>query len=296
MAKSKDEAQARLEEEIWSAISAFEQILEAIPNDRASLEALAHAYEQVGDGAKTKDYQLRLATALLEDADADGAVELLVKIKHYAASDPKAAALAAELEKLVSPGGSGVPSQAPVSGGAGDDAAKTGKALPAGVRLEFSLSDEISTAWTLMESGLLTQEQYAGIVQDLTEMCTSEAASTVSVMHVLEHRKFTNISEIVGAISEQCSTPFVSLAAFQVSQEVFKLLPMDFMVRRGCLVFSQLGRDYLVVVMNPYDKQIRKDVETLTGGRCHFYITMPSEFDGTIDALLKASVASGGPA
>ena len=38
-----------LEAEIWNAINAFEQMLEAMPNDRVSLEALSHAYEQIGD-------------------------------------------------------------------------------------------------------------------------------------------------------------------------------------------------------------------------------------------------------
>ena len=54
--KSKEE----LEAEVWSAISAFEQILEAIPNDRASLEALSNTYEQIGDHTKAKEYMLRL--------------------------------------------------------------------------------------------------------------------------------------------------------------------------------------------------------------------------------------------
>ncbi|MEI6217777.1 MAG: hypothetical protein WCP86_02660, partial [bacterium] len=49
------------ESEVWSAIAAFEQILEAIPNDRTSLAPLAHAYEQIGDLARAKDYTVRLA-------------------------------------------------------------------------------------------------------------------------------------------------------------------------------------------------------------------------------------------
>ena len=58
-----------LEEEIWSAISAFEQILEAMPNDRASLEALAHAYEQIGDQTRGLDYLIRLTQVVLEEGD-----------------------------------------------------------------------------------------------------------------------------------------------------------------------------------------------------------------------------------
>ena len=44
------------ESEIWDAIGAFEKIIEALPNDHISIEALAVAYEQVGDHDRAKHY------------------------------------------------------------------------------------------------------------------------------------------------------------------------------------------------------------------------------------------------
>ena len=88
MAKDKDKGpQKDVENEVWTAISAFEQILEAMPNDRASLDALSHAYEQIGDHTRAKDYLLRFANVLIEEADGFAGAELLPKLEKYADQD-----------------------------------------------------------------------------------------------------------------------------------------------------------------------------------------------------------------
>ena len=76
--KKDKEKSLNAEEKIWDAISAFEQILEAMPDDRASLEALAHAYEQIGDHARAKDYTIRLGGVLVSESDAEAAA--IVKV------------------------------------------------------------------------------------------------------------------------------------------------------------------------------------------------------------------------
>jgi len=82
--KSRDE----LEGEVLSAIAAFEQILEAIPNDRASLEALANTYEQIGDHTKAKEYAVRLANVLIEEKDTEAAQAVAEHLKQYVSADP----------------------------------------------------------------------------------------------------------------------------------------------------------------------------------------------------------------
>ena len=74
---------ANLEEEVWNAIAAFEQILEAMPNDRASLEALCHAYEQIGDHTRAKDYVIRLVDVLVEEGDGAAAKRLSDRLVAY---------------------------------------------------------------------------------------------------------------------------------------------------------------------------------------------------------------------
>jgi len=272
-----------VEEEVWSAISAFEQILEAMPNDRASLEALSHAYEQISDHVRAKDYMLRLGNVLINEGDVEAARQLREKIEQYAEKDPAVQELIARIEKLIHDQGK--------DGALAHGAEVQPEQVPGGVgervSMNFNMADELSFAWNLLEANELTQEEYASVVQDLTEMSAEDTIVPISVLHVLEGRGFKNLEKIIAAVSKECDTPIISPSSFELQPKAVSILPMNFMVRRGAILFESLGKDGLVVVMNPYNKQLRKDVETLAGRKCHFFITIPSEFDKTLEKIAE---------
>jgi tetratricopeptide (TPR) repeat protein len=271
-----------LEAEVWNAISAFEQILEAMPTDKASLEALSHAYEQIGDLTKAKEYFIRLGNVLMDDGDVSAAKEMEGKLRGYAGDDPDAATLVSRIDAMLA-------AKKPESGEAPSavkSADKTaGKKSAEKVRTTFNIAEELAFAWNLMEAKELTQEEYSSVVQDLTEMSAGDSVATISVLHVLEARTFKNLDRIIGFLTRECGTPFVSISCFDLLPSTFALVPMDFMIRRGAMVFEVIGKDALAVIMNPYDKQLRKDVETVCGRQCHFFITLPSEFDQAIQKM-----------
>ncbi len=282
--KSKDE----LESEVLSAIAAFEQILEAIPNDRASLEALANTYEQIGDHTKAKEYAVRLANVLIEENDIEAAQAVAETLKQYVSADPSVQAL---IDRIGAMGAPSAGTREGAADGARAEAAASGQtvAQKAGDkgRAAFNMAEELAFAWNLLEAKEITQDEYSSLVQDLTEMSSVDSATTVSVLHVLEGRAFKSLDRVLVYVSKECGTPVISLACFEIKPEAFSLLPVDFMVKRGALVFELIGKDALVVVMNPYDRQLRRDIEALTGRKCHFFLTLPSEFDKALDAGLK---------
>jgi len=284
--KPEKEAKSELEQRVWNAISAFEQILEAMPNDRASLDALSHAYEQVGDIAKAKEYILRLGNIIIEENDAEAGLEIVEKVRQYAKEDTKARHLLGRMEVFLSDRKAAAAPKAEVQ-------ARQPKAGAGELRTNFNISDELSFAWNLLEAKELTQEEYASVVQDLTEMSAGESNATISVLHVLEVRGFKNLERIIGYISRECATPIISLASFDLQASVVSMLPLDYMVRRGAMVFEVLGNDVLVVVMNPYNKPLRQEIEAALGRKCHFFLSLASEFD---QALAKIpQILSGKP-
>jgi hypothetical protein len=270
-ARDKDERKA-LEEEVWVAISAFEQILEAMPNDRASLEALSHAYGQIGDHAREKEYLIRYGNVLLDAGDASAAQSLIDRIRLHAAEDARAKALVDRIERLLAaPSADAVPAPAAVA-----------KALGGGLggaRGGFSMADELSFAWRLMEAGQLTEEEYASVVHDLTEMSSSETLMTTSVLHALEFRTSKNLEKIMAFVAKDCGTPIVTLSSFAVTVEAMIILPLDFMIRRGVLVFEFIGSEALVAIMNPYNKALRAELAATINRACHFFIALPTDFD-----------------
>lgn len=300
MAAKQDKSQLPDQEaEVWNAIMAFEQILEAIPNDRTSIETLADAYEQIGDLTKTKHFTMRLAQVMIDEADNEGATGIIPKIKTYAEDDPAAKDILKKLENLTkqTPAPSPQPPHAPDGKRAGAAAPSTAPSPApsvAGIRSSFNISSELSLAWNLLKSNDLSQEEYSSLVQDLTEMSSTDAAVTVSVLHVLNDRGFKNLSKIMVAVSKDCGTPIITLSSFDLQQSAYSLLSPDFMIRRGVLVFDFFGKDCLAVIMNPYDKQLMKDVETMTERKCHFFITMPQEFDAALTKINAALQDQGG--
>ncbi|NQT92192.1 MAG: hypothetical protein HQ559_05475 [Lentisphaerae bacterium] len=254
------------ESQVMEAIIGFEQILEAIPNDRSSLEALAHAYNQLGDVAKSRDYLFRLADTVITEGDVQAARDISEQLSGSVEHDEQIADLLRRINEV-----------------AGRETEEI--VIPDDTGTDFNIAEELSLAWTLLQAGQVSQEDYATIVQDLTEMCAGDHVATVSVMHVIEARGFRNLEKVLGYLASDCDAPIVTLSSFELQNAVVSLVPMDFMLRRGAMPFDALGNEILVAVMNPSDKQLRKDVAKVAGRKCHFYSCLPSDFDQALDKI-----------
>ena len=278
--KDSEKKTQNMEEQIRNAISAFEQILEVMPNDRASLEALAHSYEQIGDHARAKDYLKRLAKLLVNESDIESANALLGALMPYADEDPEVKKLMDAIKKLK-------PTETAKSA---DKTVKKTVAAEAGsarrVGMEFNvITGELAFAWNLLEANELTQEEYSSVVQDLTDMSAGEGTATVSVLHVLEGKRFKRLEKILNFASKECAMPVICLSSFELQPATVSLLPLDFMEKRGAISFELLGNDALVVVLNPYDERLRKDIEGIIGKKCHYFLTPPVEFDHALEKI-----------
>lgn len=293
---TQDEAPKAIESEndVWNAIAAFETILEALPEDRSSLETLSHAYEFIGDRAKALEYVLRLSALVVKQGDYESAGHMRDKLAEYDSDDERIAPMLEQLQGLVENRNT----VADVGGLAGEVDADAQGDVRGGVavtrelskedleeRSVFHVADELGFAWKLFEAGEISQDDYSAIAHDLAELTIDPHLSTVSVLHVLESRAHSGIERIIGYASRETKTPIVALRSFEVSPEVGAMLPVEFAIRRGALVFDKIQEEVLVAIMNPYDHKVREDVEYVSGHKCHFFMTLPSEFDGVAASL-----------
>ncbi|NLB60316.1 MAG: tetratricopeptide repeat protein [Lentisphaerae bacterium] len=206
-------------------MAAFEKILEAIPNDRLSLETLADAYAQVGDQERAQEYLLRLAQVYIEEKDEDAAHDLRKKIKALGSTDPRVLATLERIEQLKAQ-----KVRAEVLGEASPEA-----------RQPTNIASEITFVWNLLQAQKLTEQEYADIVHDLSESSGKKTATPVSALHALRDRHFANIEEIMAFVAAACHTPVIQLARFELQPKAAALLPMPFMIRRGAIVFDLMG-------------------------------------------------------
>lgn len=274
---------ADLESQVWSAIAAFEQIVETIPNDRVSLEALSHAYEQVGDLSRAREYLIRLANVVIEENDRDAAELLRERFLHFAATDPVVRDAGARIESFLS-SGQAQPKQFDISDEPslpeekGEDEAEARNA---------HVASELSFAWTLFQAGELSQEDYAVVAQDLSAISTNPALVTVSVLHTLHDRANRSLDKIMAFAARDSGVPIVPVSLFEITESTMGCLPREFMIRYGVMPFEVMGNDVLVVLLNPYNKQLRQRVQSLIGRCCHFFMTPPTDFDSMMEKFYK---------
>jgi hypothetical protein len=282
-----DESKQReeLEGQVWSAIAAFEQIVQTIPNDRVSLEALSNAYEQVGDLARSRDYLVRLANVVVDEKDRDAAELLRERLLRYAESDETVKQAGARIEAYLAAGPAETKVGTPGEGAPASVEDRKGPAEPE--RSTSQVASELSFAWTLFQAGELSQEEYATVAQDLSETSVARTNVTVSVLHVLQDRGNRNVERIVAFAARETGTPMIPLSLFDVQDAAAKLLPIDFVIRQGVIAFESMGSDVLVVVLNPYNLALRRKVEAIVGKTCHFFLTLPLEFDAAMERLGK---------
>ncbi len=268
-----------LESQVWNAIAAFEQIVETIPNDRVSLEALSHAYEQVGDLSRAREYLSRLVAVVIEEKDRDTAEMLRERLIQFAVSDPMARETQAKLEFFLA-AGEGEVKDFDVSPGHSEVEILKHEETD---RRSAHVASELSFAWTLFQAGELSQEEYAVVAQDLSAISTNLSVVTVSVLHTLHDRGSRNLDRILAFAARDSGVPVIPLSLFEVPESTYALIPRDFMIRHGVMAFEVMGNDVLVVVLNPYNKTLREKVESLVGRRCHYFMTPPSDFNATLE-------------
>lgn len=270
------------ETEVWNAISAFERILEVMPDDRTSLDTLVHAYTQLGDGVRALGYLKRLAKVVAEERDNEAAASILELLEPFAQTDATVPPLVELLRGIMGfpTASGGVPEQKP---------APPPTVSPMAFKTQrVNITDELALAWDLLQAGELTQEQYAEVVQDLTNISSNAMdKGAVSMLHVIENRGYMNLDRILVFASKKGDIPIINLANFDLSDEAISLLPLEYMIRQGVLPFDLLGPDVLVVIQNPYDLELRKHIEEGLGRHCHFYLTSPHEFMQAIGRVQK---------
>mgnify|MGYP001293306397 CR=1 FL=1 len=262
---TRESAESRSVSEAWNAITAFEQILEIMPNDVSTLDALVRSCEMVGDTERARKYIVRLVRTHLTQRNAAQAEALAEDLRRLGAGSAEAEELLRQLE-----GTRRRPAFAPAA-----EIAPTAETS--------ALEAELSLAWRLHEAELLTQQDYAAVANDLTTLAAQPDAVRISLLHVLSARAFPNLDGLLAHMAREARVPVINVAAFDPPRACRTLLPLDFMARRCVLPFEMIGREALVALLNPFDDSLREQVRRRVGAPCHFYLTRPANFDDALE-------------
>jgi hypothetical protein len=273
------------------AISFFEQILQSMPDDRVSLEVLSQAYEGTGEAEKARDLLVRLARVIEREGDLESARQLQPRFALHAGHAETDAALE-QLTRFLGGDQAGTTTAA-IAAPSDVPSAVLSSVTQAMQRIQGAMerramvSQELDFAWLLHEQGILSEDQYASVVSDITDLSASVTPLPISVLHLFQDRQFPNIDRVLSLAAEKSGAPLLPLASFEPQAAAYSLLPLDYLIIKGVIPFELIARDLLVATLNPLNEPLHAELEKLTGRRCHFYLVQPSEFDISIDRIRK---------
>ena len=254
------------------SIAMLEQILEVMPQDIEAIKALYNAYAQGGHSDRAFEYLNRLVEVVLGSDEPEAVAFVRQELPRY--EDEFPSEVAAQIARLRAQAGSSGP------GGSGTSASIVGAG-----DVEIDISEELALAWRLYEEEQLSQDEYSSVIHDLTEVSSKDVDVPVTVLHVLNDRGFTQLSRVMAHMSSKAGVPFVTLSSYDLGEELANVMPMSVSVRDGALPFAFLGEDMMVAVLNPFNGDMLKKVESVSGRRCHAYLVEPADYDAALGKL-----------
>ncbi len=283
------------EDELWSAISSLELILDVMPEDKTSLQALAGAYVDIGDIAKAVKLKVRLGQLCLNSKSMSEASEIFEELVDLRDHDEDVKEFLERYEEMkdvvqdeeVDNSSEGTEKTASVDSDNYDFS---------DLDRPFDISKEISLAWEIFQKKFMSEEEYSMIVRDLTEMTISHSVITVSTLHAIQSRGYKTIESIIAYLGSAYNAPFVNVSSFNIHEDVLSSLPVQLMIKYGILPFDFLGdKALLLAVMNPADTKLVGKIEKILNKKCFIYTTYPHEFDQILmnlhDSYLKKGKA-----
>lgn len=252
----------------------LEQILEVMPDDLFTLRALYETLLKL----ELPEKALASLNQLDERARAANNQEMIAFVlEQYASIVDDVPEVQKRMDRLRAFGAeiAGVQEAKPVE-----------KPAAGGARADIEA--EMALAWDLFQDEQLSQEEYSGVLHDLTEMSSREMSVPVTVLHILHDRNFSRFERLLTHLSQKSEVAILPLARFSEREELREILPMSFISHRGALPFSQVGGELLLAVLNPLDKELLRSAESLSGKRCHAYLVTPQEYDERLAQIRKA--------
>ena len=276
-------------EQVNEAVSFFEQMLQTMPEDRVSLEVLSQAYEQAGETTKACDLLARLARVIERDHDEEAAKVLAQRLALHTGHAAADHALTQLTHFLAAAHAAAAPSpeKPEVEATTASIAENALRLINGPAERRALVTQELDFAWLLHEQGLLSEDQYASVVNDITDLSASITPLPVSVLHLYHDRQLPNIDRVISFAAEKSGVPLLPLTSFEPQAAAYELLPLDYMVIKGIIPFELMSQDLLVATLNPLNELLLRELQKLTGRRCHFYFVQPSEFDTTMEKIRK---------
>ncbi len=106
---------------------------------------------------------------------------------------------------------------------------------------------------------------------------------------VLTNLGYVTEIDIVTALVVQCNLPYIAVTKHIIDRDVARLIPADVARRDRLVPLDRIGNILSVVMQNPLDERMRREVQELTGCLIATFISTRSEIDQALARLYPLS-------
>ena len=114
-------------------------------------------------------------------------------------------------------------------------------------------------------------------------------ASRPYLGEVLTNLGYVTEIDIVTALVVQCNLPYIAVTKHIIDKDIARLIPADIARRDRLVPLDKIGNILSVVMQNPLDERMRREVEALTGCCIATFISTRSEIDQALARLYPLS-------
>jgi len=150
------------------------------------------------------------------------------------------------------------------------------------------LSEEAAFAVTKERLGeILVRRRVVGMAQ------VSQALKVQHRDHrlfgeILTQLGYANERDIIAAVAIQNHVPYIAIDKYTVVPQVLRLIPLD-MARRHCVIpLDRVGTILSVVMADPLNAMMKKEVQDVTGCMIVSFISTREEINRAIDQYTNA--------
>ncbi len=277
-------------QKITEAIQFFEAMLESMPGDKTSLEFLVVAYEQVGECAKRRRCLIELADTLVAEQDFANAQTIASQLLVYGDDRETMAAIQRVNEAVASQENPRLSNEA----GRGDPDEDGSFIVPEpGIEVHaFSraaLSAEMDLVWTLKDKAALPSEICEKLISALSEFPVNDRPQLISALSLLDdlHPEWTD--KVLCELLKLSRVPLIPLELFDCKALRCSGVSPAYITVRGVVPFAKMADDYLVAVLNPLDKKLRREIRARLDADCHFFLCHPRTGQEVLFSLFDAA-------
>jgi type IV pilus assembly protein PilB len=133
----------------------------------------------------------------------------------------------------------------------------------------------------LINEGLLTTEQ-------VQEALVEQQKTGGFLVDNLIKLGFITEMDIASALASQFGLPYIDATRYNISKEVFDLLPLEFMEQNNLIVLDKIGTIVTVAITSTLNEKIFAEIEKRTACQVFIFVSTRSQIRQATE-LLKGS-------